>query len=76
MTDHNLTDTLINEISNLPITEQRLVLEFARSFHLSIQKGVSGDEMSKRSYGFQEQDLIEMEQAILEGCEEIEHNEW
>jgi len=76
LTEHNIKNALIQEIDALQLSEQQLVLEFARSLHSPLQKGASGHEMAVQSYGFRPEDISEMEQAILEGCEKIDSNEW
>jgi len=76
MSETQLKDALMSEISRLGLNDQKLVLEYARSFPPTAQKKTSGMAVAAQDYGFSEQDLAEMEKAILENCEQIEQNGW
>jgi len=68
LTEYNIKNVLIHEIDILKLSEQQLVLEFAPSLHPPLQQGISGNKMASLFYGFQPEDIAEIEQAILEGC--------
>ena len=73
MIDNEIKKALLFELDHLKKDEQRRVLNYARSLH---PKGVSGNILADKDYGFEATDLEEMEKAIEEGCEKIDHNEW
>lgn len=67
---------LIAELERLPVAEQRRVLEFARALRRSRLTGASADRVRELAVGITTDDLRSMEQAIEEGCERVDLNEW
>ncbi|MBI3990358.1 MAG: hypothetical protein HY347_12175 [candidate division NC10 bacterium] len=56
--------------------EQRQVLEFARSLRRRHIRGTPGAKVLELAVGIDPEDLKRMEEAIEEGCERIEPDEW
>lgn len=72
MTDSLYVDQIIHYVEKLDTEKQRQVLEYAQS--LSKPKGISGRELIQLAHelNFDPQDLVEMQQAIEEECEQLE----
>ncbi len=67
---------LIAELERLPVAEQRRVLEIARALRRSRLMGAPADRVRELAVGITTDDLAAMEQAIEEGCERVDLNEW
>ncbi|MDP2157570.1 MAG: hypothetical protein Q8K68_07680 [Nitrospirota bacterium] len=65
-----------NQIGQLDYEHQRRVLDFARALALSGVKGVPGKQLLSFAGAISIDDLKAMEQAIANGCEKIDLNEW
>jgi hypothetical protein len=73
----NIERELQEQISRLPNEQQRLVLDFARSLaSLPHSNGGSGEALLRYAGTIEQDDLAIMEQAIAEGCETINPDEW
>ncbi len=75
-----MTPTLEKEIqeqvSQLPLEQQRQVLEFARALVTTRLKGVPGKTLVRFAGLVETDDLTLMKQAIEEDCEQVQPNEW
>jgi hypothetical protein len=71
-----LEKEIIEQINRLAQDEQRRVLEFAKALAQSRPTGEPGKNLLKWVGCIPAQDLKEMEQAIEEGCERVDQNEW
>lgn len=71
--------TVAREISiclrQLPVQQQRRVLEFARTLAASSLQGVGGSTLLQFAGTIDESDLDAMSQAIENGCERIDADE-
>jgi len=67
---------LISQIGQLDYEHQRRVLDFARALALTGAKGVPGKQLLSFAGAISVDDLEAMEQAIANGCEKIDLNEW
>lgn len=67
---------IIEALKRLSASQQRDVLDFARS--LIFAQGIPGDDLIARAHdvGFSPADLAEMSRAIDEGCENIDPRDW
>lgn len=76
MTDDALKDQILEQIETLPFEERRRVLDFARALVSSTTLGVSGRGLRRFTGIFEAEDAREMAEAVEEGCEKIDLNEW
>jgi hypothetical protein len=76
MSDQSMQEEILNQLVNLPPEQQRRVLEFARSLRESIPIGKPGNTLLRFAGAIEEADLSMMAQAIKEGCEQVNQNEW
>lgn len=76
MVDAKIEAELSNCLHNLPIEKQRQVLEFARTLATSNVHGVRGVDLLQFAGTIDESDLDAMSQAIEDGCEGIDPDEW
>jgi len=76
MSSSVLEKEIIEQINRLAQDEQRRVLEFVRALAHSRPGGESGRNLLKWVGCIPPEDLKEMEQAIEEGCEGVDQNEW
>jgi hypothetical protein len=71
-----LTDKVIEQLQTLPHELQWRVLEFARALAASVPHGVSGKKLQGFAGAISPDDLQLMSQAIEQGCEKVDANEW
>lgn len=61
-------------LGTLPVAQQYQVLEYART--LASPTGVPGASLLKFAGSIDEDELDRMSQAIEEGCEKVDSDEW
>jgi hypothetical protein len=80
MIDAHVRDQLLTQLDILPVDMQRRVLEFAKSLPRNgpprLLPGTPGKELLPFAGTISEADAREMMQAIEEGCEQIDPDEW
>ena len=76
MVDATIEQELSTCLGRLPVEQQRQVLEFARNLTTSPLQGVRGSTLLQFSGTIDESDLEAMSQAIEDGCERIDADEW
>jgi len=78
MVDSQVHDELIKQLDQLPVGQQRRVLDFARSLSSpsAAPRGIPGHELLRFAGTISPEDAQEMMDAIEEGCERIDLNEW
>lgn len=76
MMRQTLQQEILDQLDRLPPERQREVLDFARSLSTARPVGKSGTELLRFAGTIEEEDLIAMSQAIDEGCEQVNLNEW
>jgi len=64
------------QLTRLPIERQRQVLEFARALAIVKVHGVHGQGLLHFAGTIYHEDLTSIEQAIKEGCEKVNPDEW
>ncbi|MGB3634210.1 MAG: hypothetical protein WA982_09230 [Rubrobacteraceae bacterium] len=69
-------DQIIDQLSGMSEEEQRRVLGIVRSIAERPGDGVSGSSLIRFAGAIDEDDARRMSEAIEEGCEQIEPNEW
>ena len=74
MATQTVTAKIFAELNELPLEQQQKVLAFARS--LNRPKGVKGASLLTFAKSISPAELAQMEEAIEEGCERIDPNEW
>ena len=63
-------------LNRLPMERQQKVLDFARELAEARPQGVAGETLLRFGGGIPMDDLQQMQQAIEEGCEAVNLNEW
>jgi hypothetical protein len=76
MIAQTLESEIREQLDQLPPRQQRQVLEFARSLVATQIRGVPGKDLLHFAGSIDAEDLNAMKQAIDEGCEKIDLNEW
>lgn len=71
-----LVDKIIDQVKVLPYEMQWRVFEFSRALALSAPQGVPGKQLLGFAGTIDPEDLHLMHQAIEEGCEKVDNNEW
>jgi hypothetical protein len=71
-----LQQEILDQLDKLPPEQQREVLDFARSLSKARPVGKSGMELLSFAGTIEAEDLKAMSQAIEEGCEQVNVNEW
>ena len=76
MMSPTLETEIQEQLSHLPLEQQRQVLEFARALVAARVRGVPGRALLRFAGLVETDDLALMKQAIEEGCEQVQPNEW
>jgi hypothetical protein len=76
MMSPTLETEIQEQLSQLPLEQQRQVLEFARALVATRVRGVPGHAVLRFAGLIETDDLATMQQAIEEGCEQVQANEW
>jgi hypothetical protein len=74
MAHASIAETIRECVDRLPNADQHRVLEYAKS--LAPLKGVPGRSLLRFAGTIDLADLEIMKQAIEEGCEKVDPNEW
>lgn len=64
------------QLSRLPLKQQQQVLEFARALATARIHGVPGQNLLHFAGSIDHEDLMIIEQAIKDGCEKVNLDEW
>jgi hypothetical protein len=75
MVDASIEHELSTCLGRLPVEKQRQVLEFAWTLATPLQ-GVCGSNLLQFAGTIDKSDLESMSQAIKDGCERIDADEW
>lgn len=76
MVDATIEAKLSIYLNRISKEQQLQVLEFARTLAVLSPKGVPGANLLKFAGIIDKSDLDSMEQAIKDGCEQVDANEW
>ena len=74
--DTSIIDKLIEQLKDLPQELQWRVLEFTRALVISTPHGVAGIQYLQFAGTIQLDDIKVMRQAIEQGCEQVDTDEW
>lgn len=69
-------DQIIEQLSGMSEEEQRRILEIARSMSTKPGDGVNGNSLLRFAGTISADDARRMSEAIEEGCERIDPDEW
>lgn len=73
---NTVVDRVVEQLKTLPYEMQWRVLEFTRSLAVSVPPGVPGMQLLRFAGSIPPEDLKVMRQAIEDGCERVDSNEW
>ena len=76
MLDPSLEKEILNQLDKLALEQQQQVLHFARALATLKPLGVPGKELLRFAGMIELDDLHTIAQAIEEGCEKVNLNEW
>ncbi len=71
-----IVDKIVEQLKALPYESQLRVLEFTRALALSTPQGVRGEQLLRFAGAIPLDEVQLMHQAIEQGCEQIDTNEW
>ena len=71
-----LEKELHEQLEHLPIGQQQQVLDFARALAAARPRGVPGHQLLHFGGAIQADDLKAISQAVEEGCEKVNANDW
>ena len=71
-----LIEKVVKHLETLPYESQRRVLEFAEALAVSTPRGVPGRTLLRFAGSIPLDDVERMRQAIEQGCEQVDANEW
>ena len=72
----SIIDEVIEQLRAMPQDLQGRVLEFARTLVQSQVRGTPGQELLHFAGSIPPDDLQLMREAIEQGCEQVDSNEW
>jgi len=72
----SVIDQVVEQLRAMPQPLQWQVLEFARTLIDSKIQGVSGQQLLRFAGAIPLNDLQLMQEAIEQGCEQVDINEW
>ncbi len=72
----SLIDEIVKQLQILPDESQRRVLEFTRALVIPTPRGVPGRYLLEFAGTIPPDDLKAMREAIEQGCEQVDWNEW
>jgi hypothetical protein len=64
------------QLEELPAAQQRQVLDFARALAAKTRQARSGQVLDQFRGTIAKDDLVQIAQAIEEGCEQVNPDEW
>lgn len=73
---NSIITKVVEQLETLPATLQQQVLEFIQTLKASTPLGVPGRQLLRFAGAIPADDLQLMHQAIEEGCEQVDMNEW
>lgn len=76
MLSSTLEQELHRHLHDLPPTQQRQVVDFARSLSLARPQGVAGSSLLEFAGTIPLEDLTQMQAAIEADCEQVDPDEW
>ena len=74
--DIPIVEKVIEQMKNLPQELQWRVLEFTRALGASTPQGVPGSQLLRFAGAIPQNDVKVMQEAIEQGCEQVDDNEW
>ncbi len=74
--DSPIIDKVVEQLRDLPQDLQWRVLEFTRALAVSAPKGVPGEQLLSFAGVITPDDAQLMREAIEQGCEQVDVNEW
>jgi hypothetical protein len=69
-------DKVVEQLKTMPHELQRRVLEFTRALAVSTPHGAPGHQLVRFAGAIPPDDLELMRQAIADGCETVDANDW
>ncbi|MEO1430897.1 MAG: hypothetical protein AAFV71_17900 [Cyanobacteria bacterium J06633_8] len=74
--NNSIIDEVIEQLETMPQNLQSQVLEFARKLVKNEVKGTPGKELLRFAGSIPADDLQLMREAIEQGCEQVDIDEW
>ncbi|MFQ5901267.1 MAG: hypothetical protein ACE5IH_06900 [Thermodesulfobacteriota bacterium] len=76
MATYSIKSKILDQLEILDTERQKEVLNFARILAMVRPKGMPGNKLLSFAGTIKADDLRKMRQAIEEGCEQVNLNEW
>lgn len=76
MISHHLQRELHESLQSLDATQQRQVLDYAKSLNRSAVRGTPGNDLLRFAGSLGDVDAADMLRAIEDGCEKVDQNGW
>lgn len=71
-----INQKIIRQLNNLPVELQIKALEFLNALAASKPQGGAGKDLLRFAGSIPSKELIKMKQAIEDGCERVDIDEW
>jgi hypothetical protein len=72
----SIRQQILDQVGKLPLSQQKLVLDFASSLRRKPSRGVPGKDLLTFAGSIEASDAEAMTKAIEEGCERVDVNGW
>ena len=76
MISSTLERELHQQLEHLPFGQQRQVLDFARARAAVRARGVAGKRLLQFAGAIESDDLTAISEAIAQGCEKVDADQW
>lgn len=68
--------TVIEEMLEMPESQQRQILEYVQALRAASRRGVPGSKLLEFAGSISAEELQRMTQAIESECEQVDRDEW
>ena len=75
MSDY-VIERVVGELRRLPEDLQRRVMSYTETLRATLPSGIPGRDLLTFAGTIPANDLLEMREAIEEGCEQVDPSEW
>ncbi len=76
MNNTTVVKDIQKELGRLPFEQQRQVLDYVRILAKVKIQGVKGKDLLRFAGSIEHEELMNIDQAIKDGCEKVDTNEW
>jgi len=76
MIEKHITKTIMSDVKKLSLVQQKRLHDFALAMLMSESRGTAGSDLVKFSGTIDSTSIREMREAIQDGCERVDRDDW